>query len=171
MNNVEEDVQSVVDAYLSLGSNMGDRLGHLKAATHALAQSENIEVIKVSSVYETDPWGYEDQRPFYNAVIRIRTTLSPMELLRLCQTIEHQQHRVRQVRWGPRTLDIDILMYGDRAVNSLELTIPHPRMEERDFVLVPLAEITSGRLAGDRPGVRKVLDNWYPMPGSQAFDL
>lgn len=77
MNNVEEDVQSVVDAYLSLGSNMGDRLGHLKAATHALAQSENIEVIKVSSVYETDPWGYEDQRPFYNAVIRIRTTLSP----------------------------------------------------------------------------------------------
>lgn len=167
----ERPAKPEVDAFLSLGSNMGDRLSHLQAAVHALAQSPGVDIIKVSSIYETDPWGFEDQRAFFNAVIWIRTDRSPMDLLRICQSVERQRDRVRGIRWGPRTLDIDILRYGDQTINSLELTIPHPRMEERDFVLVPLAEITSEKPVTDKPGVRRVLDNWYPSPGNPAFDL
>jgi len=171
MNDCESDTRTVVDAFLSFGSNMGDRLDHLQAALHELAQTPGVEIIKASSIYETDPWGLEDQRPFFNAVVWIRTELLPMELLRTCQSIERKRDRVRQIRWGPRTLDIDILRYGSQTINSLELTVPHPRLEERDFVLVPLAEITSDKPIADRPGVRKVLDNWYPSSGNPVFDL
>ena len=124
MIRVERNTRFMVDAFLSLGSNMGDRLGHLQAAVHSLAQSTGVDIVKVSSIYETDPWGLEDQRPFFNAVIWIRTDLLPMELLRVCQSVERQRDRIRGIRWGPRTLDIDILRYDDQTINNLELTIP-----------------------------------------------
>jgi 2-amino-4-hydroxy-6-hydroxymethyldihydropteridine diphosphokinase len=167
--------QSLIDrpleeVFLSLGSNLGDRMAHLQAAMHALAQTPGIEIVNVSSVYETEPWGLAGQRPFYNAVAWIRTRIAPLALLRICQAIEHQRNRVRDVRWGPRTLDIDILRYGDHVMSSLELTIPHPRMEERDFVLVPLAEVLTGSIT-DKPGVRRVSGNWYPAGGQSDIDL
>jgi len=152
------------DVYLSLGSNIGDRLAHLQAAMHELGQTPSIDIIKVSSVYETEPWGLHGQRPFFNAVVLIHTSLSAMDLLRLCQKIEQQQLRVCGIRWGPRTLDIDILRYGNMILNNLELTIPHPRMEERDFVMVPLNEVEYGLLE-ERPGIRRIAGNWYPVEG------
>lgn len=153
------------DAYLSLGSNMGDRRAHLVSAMHMLAQNPMIEVLKVSSVYETEPWGMADQRFFYNIVALIQTKLSPINLLQFCQQIEQKQHRERDIPWGPRTLDIDILCYGDLTLNSPELTIPHPRMEERDFVQVPLAEVMHGEFF-ERPGIRRICSNWYPTDGN-----
>jgi len=170
MNGNETDVWPVQDVFLSLGSNIGDRLAHLQAAMHALAQEPEINIVKVSSVYETEPWGLAGQRAFYNAVVWIRTRLLPLDLLHLCQQIEKKQKRVRDVRWGPRTLDIDILRYGRQTINSLELTIPHPRMEERDFVMVPLAEVEQG-IAPDRPGVRRIIGYWYPADDNLGSDL
>ncbi|MRR30784.1 2-amino-4-hydroxy-6-hydroxymethyldihydropteridine diphosphokinase [bacterium] len=170
MNDRTDTDGPVENVFLSLGSNMGDRMAHLQAAMHALAQTPGIEIVNVSSLYETEPWGLAGQRPFYNAVAWIRTPIAPLALLRICQTIEHQRERVRDVRWGPRTLDIDILRYGDRVMSSLELTIPHPRMEERDFVLVPLAEVMTGSTA-ERPGVRRISGNWYPAGGQADIDL
>lgn len=170
MSNQPRTDGPVEDAFLSLGSNMGDRMAHLRAAMHALAQTPGIEIVTVSSVYETEPWGLAGQRPFYNAVVWIRTRIEPIALLRVCQAIEHERNRVRDVRWGPRTLDIDILRYGSLVMSSLELTIPHPRMEERDFVLVPLAEVLTGSIA-DKPGVRRISGNWYPTGGQTDIDL
>lgn len=127
------------DAYLGLGSNMGDRLGYLRAAVRELAAAS--EKLTVSSAYETEPVGIIDQPRFLNAACRISTRLSPWELLDVVRGIEAKQGRRRTVVGGPRTLDIDILLYGGLVMDTPELTIPHPRMHERAFVLVPLAEI------------------------------
>jgi len=131
----------MVKAYLSLGSNLGDRLNHLRSAIKHLSQQEEITVNQISPVYETLPWGLKDQSNFYNLALEIITTCSPDELLTFCQRIEHQLDRTREVRWGPRTIDIDILLYGDQTISSETLQIPHPLMCERDFVLVPLNDI------------------------------
>lgn len=159
-----------IDVFLSLGSNVGDRMAHLQAAMHALAEIPGISIVRVSSAYETEPWGLAGQRSFYNAVAWIRSSHSPMDLLHVCQKIEQQQQRVRDIRWGPRTLDIDILRFGDLKLNSLELTIPHPRMEERDFVQVPLAEVETGVLE-ERSGIRRIPGNWYPVAANPDIDL
>lgn len=143
------------EACLSLGSNLGDRLAFLQAGLDGLEAEPLIEVIRVSSVYETDPWGLTDQPAFYNAVVRVRTALLPLALLRACQRIERRSKRKREIHWGPRTLDIDILTLGCLRMDIPRLTLPHPRMQERDFVLVPLAEITSGDLL-ERPGVHRL---------------
>ena len=140
---------TVAKAYVSLGSNVGDRLGFLRRAVAMLGEHEAIEVLRTSSVYETDPVGYVDQPPFLNAVAEIETSLSPHELLDACQAIEAALGRVRTVRWGPRTIDLDIALIDDLAIDDERLTVPHPRMAERAFVLVPLAEIAPGaRCAG-----------------------
>ncbi len=128
-----------VQAYLSLGSNLGDRQQNLTRAIDLLAQRVKIE--KTSSLYVTEPVDYRDQPLFLNAVCRIQTSLAADELLGLAKRIEAALGRKPSFRNGPRPIDIDILFYGDCILNLPHLTIPHPRLEERAFVLVPLAEI------------------------------
>ena len=126
-------------AYLGLGSNLGDREANIRGALMRLAQRASVE--RVSSLYETEPWGYLEQPRFLNAACRITTTLAPLELFRFIKEIEADFGRVHSFRNAPRTLDIDILFYGDGVLETPELVIPHPRLAGRAFVLVPLAEI------------------------------
>lgn len=130
-----------VISYLSLGSNMGDKLEYLRSAHRELARAEKIEIRRMSPVYQTEPVGKTDQDWFLNQVMEIATTLPPPALLETCQSIEQRLGRVRLERWGPRTMDIDILLYGDVKQDDPQLTLPHPRMLERAFVLVPLADL------------------------------
>ncbi len=164
-----------MEAFLGLGSNVGNRRGHL---AHALRRLDAATTLTgVSPVYETAPVGYTDQGPFLNLVVRLETGMEPGTLLELVRAIERERGRERTFRNAPRTLDIDILLYGDRTVDRPGLTIPHPRMHERAFVLVPLLALapevadprTGRRLAGvleeleaggtgpGRAGVRKVM--------------
>ncbi|HVB08081.1 MAG TPA: 2-amino-4-hydroxy-6-hydroxymethyldihydropteridine diphosphokinase [Candidatus Acidoferrales bacterium] len=128
--------------YLSLGSNMGDREEHLAAAIEALA-AEGIRVARRSSIYSTQPVGFETQNWFLNCVVEAETDLMPRQLLRAVRRIENEIGRRRLVHRGPRVIDIDILLCGSSLIRTRELEVPHPRMVERRFVLVPLAEIAS----------------------------
>ena len=128
-------------AYLGIGSNLGDKKSNLDSAIASLGEQPGIVVIKVSSYYETEPVGYTDQDWFINCVIEIETTLEPKALLAVCQRIENELKRVRLIRYGPRTIDIDLLLYEGYISDEVDLTIPHPRMTERSFVLIPLYEI------------------------------
>ncbi|HEX2926038.1 MAG TPA: 2-amino-4-hydroxy-6-hydroxymethyldihydropteridine diphosphokinase [Ruminiclostridium sp.] len=130
-----------VTAYIGLGSNLGDRESRLNRAIELLAQAEGVKVTAASSYYNTAPVGYEQQPDFLNAVVEVRTALSPDQLLKLCSEIEKEQKRERIIRWGPRTIDLDILLFGSKIINEKDLIIPHPRMHERRFVLEPLNEI------------------------------
>ncbi len=127
--------------YLSLGSNIGDSVNYLDKAVDILNNHEVIHNIKVSSYYQTDPVGYLDQDVFVNIAVYLETELSPYELLKVCQEIEEALKRVRVVKWGPRTIDVDIILFDDVQMTDDKLTIPHPRMHERAFVLVPIAEL------------------------------
>jgi len=127
--------------YLSLGSNLRVPQRQLRLAVAQLRKLPHSSVIKVSSLYLSRPWGPVSQPNYCNIVLALITSLSPSALLRYCQLIENRQLRVRKKRWGPRTLDIDILLYGNYAIHQHDLIIPHPRMTERDFILVPLLEI------------------------------
>lgn len=136
----------MTDVFLGLGSNVGDRENQLKEAIRLLDEQSGIKVVKVSSFYETEPVGYVDQPDFLNLCVEIQTELSPKAVLERGLSIEQQLHRVRKERWGPRTLDIDILLYGDQIIEEQDLTIPHPRMTERAFVLIPLQEIAPNKI-------------------------
>jgi 2-amino-4-hydroxy-6-hydroxymethyldihydropteridine diphosphokinase len=131
--------------YLSIGSNLGDREGQIRAALLELA-SAGIEPAIVSAVYETEPVGFMDQPWFLNIAVETRTCLDPEALLDRCQEIELAHGRVRTFAGAPRTLDIDILLYDDLRLSSPRLHVPHPRIAERRFVLVPMAEIAGGVL-------------------------
>ncbi|NLM21841.1 MAG: 2-amino-4-hydroxy-6-hydroxymethyldihydropteridine diphosphokinase [Peptococcaceae bacterium] len=157
-------------AYLSLGSNQGDKKNNLEAAISLLANSQEIKILSISSFYETEPWGGVEQDSFLNMVLKIDTTLSPLKLLHRCLEIEGILGRKREMRWGPRIIDIDILIYQDVRIDSDELTIPHPYMEQREFVLAPLREIApelilpSGQKVNDLKGqgiVQKKLLNEF----------
>jgi len=128
-------------AYLSLGSNLGEREAFLDMAVDCLEDDTSIYVSKVSDYIETKPYGYENQDDFINACLEIKTIYSPTELLAVCQSIENKANRERKIHWGPRTLDIDILFYDDEVIQSQELQIPHPEIPLRSFVLEPLAQI------------------------------
>ncbi|PAF16264.1 2-amino-4-hydroxy-6-hydroxymethyldihydropteridine diphosphokinase [Terribacillus saccharophilus] len=128
-------------AWIALGSNIAPRETYLQQAIQTLNEHAEIKLNQVSTVYETDPVGYEDQDQFLNLVAEVETSLKPMELLHVCQKIEQDLGRKRIIRWGPRTVDLDILLYSTENMNVEELILPHPRMHERAFVLVPLAEI------------------------------
>ena len=124
-------------AFLGLGSNLGDRWANLRAAVDALP-----DVVAVSPVYETDPVGGPDaQGPYLNCVVMLITDRTPRQLLSVCRELETAAGRVRGERWGPRTLDVDVLLVGDAVVDDPDLQVPHPRMWERPFVLVPLADV------------------------------
>lgn len=129
--------------FLSLGSNLGDRLSNIQQAVSSLSMSEHIKIIKTSSFYETEPWGNKDQDWFINACIAIDTDFTCEELLKYCQNIEAQLGRIRKAneKWSQRVIDIDILMYDDKIINTLNLIVPHPLMHLRAFVLVPMLEV------------------------------
>ncbi len=135
----------VVAAYVALGTNLGDRMGHLRFAVSNLP-----DVRTMSGVYETDPvGGPDDQGPYLNMVVEVETRLDPFGLLEVCRSIELAAGRERKQRWGARTLDLDILLFGSVRLDSDDLTIPHPRMWERRFVLAPLAEIAPNHVPTD----------------------
>lgn len=129
------------NAFISIGSNIGNRFQHLKDSIQALHSHDGVSVVSVSSIYETAPVGYTDQADFLNVVISVSTELDAHELLATCQEIEHELGRVRDIRWGPRTVDLDILLYNHEDIETERLIVPHPRMHERAFVLIPLLEI------------------------------
>lgn len=129
------------EAYIALGGNLGDREHTLLQALELLHEHSGIKVLRCSDIYETDPVGYEDQPAFLNMTACVSTLLTPEELLSAMLEIERQLGRVRDIRWGPRTIDLDLLWMDGVQQNSITLTLPHPRMGERLFVLVPLADI------------------------------
>ncbi len=145
-------------AYLGIGSNLGDRRAELQRAVDGLAATHGITVLGVSPVYETDPVGGPVQDDFLNAVVAVDTVLAPYELLAACAALERAAERIRDVRWGPRTLDVDVLAMDGVTLDADDLTIPHPRMFERGFVLAPLHDLSPDRIerpADGWPGVRR----------------
>lgn len=126
-------------AYIGLGTNQGNRYQHLADAIGALG--ERVKVMDRSSIYRTKAWGLEDQPDFFNQVLQVQTELSPIDLLGLIQEIEHKLGRQRKIRWGPRSIDLDILLYGDVILHSESLHIPHPGIPDRNFVLSGLMDL------------------------------
>jgi 2-amino-4-hydroxy-6-hydroxymethyldihydropteridine diphosphokinase len=139
------------DAILGFGSNIGDKVANIDAAIEALCRGGDIRVVERSKYYRTAPWGILDQDWFVNAAASVVTELSPAELLERCLRTEVELGRVRTTRWGPRKIDIDILIYRDQKIDTTELTVPHPRLHERGFVLVPLAELAPDFKIHGRP--------------------
>jgi len=133
-------------AYVGLGSNIGDRRDNISQAIDLLAETDGIALVNISALYETEPEGYDDQDWFINAVAELDTPISPYELLRLFKSIEQKIGRRKSIRWGPREIDLDLLLYDKLHIATSELTVPHPRMHERAFVLVPMAEIAADML-------------------------
>lgn len=147
--------------YLSLGSNIGDRVGYVQQATSLLGACENINIVSTSSFYETEPWGMESENWFVNAVIQITTTLEPEQLLAECQRIENQLGRKRtdkNVEYSDRTIDIDIIFYDNIIINTPTLTIPHKHFHRRVFMLIPMLEIAPDFV---HPFFGKTVENLY----------
>ena len=144
--------------YLSIGTNMGDREANLKLAVKLLTEAQGVTVEAVSSIYETAPVGFVDQASFLNIAVRLLSSLSPSDMLRLCQEIEQELGRVREFRWGPRIIDLDILLYNHENIETESLIVPHERMFERAFVLVPLMEI-SGPSIGQLRRAQEALES------------
>jgi 2-amino-4-hydroxy-6-hydroxymethyldihydropteridine diphosphokinase len=136
------------DATIGLGSNIGDKAANIAQAVALLTSEGDIRLVQSSRLYRTAPWGVVDQDWFINACISVATSLSPLELLRRCLGVEQEMKRVRDRRWGPRVIDVDVLTYSDLRLDGAELTLPHPRITERAFVLVPLAEIAPNLAIG-----------------------
>ncbi|KRE03256.1 2-amino-4-hydroxy-6-hydroxymethyldihydropteridine pyrophosphokinase [Bosea sp. Root670] len=139
-----------VEAALAFGGNIGDPVAAFAAALKGLRAHPDITLGQLSSIYRTPPWGKTDQPEFLNMAALVETSLPPQDLLAFCLELERAGGRERRERWGPRTLDIDILTYGDAIIDQARLQIPHPRIPERAFVLTPLAEILPQRLIGGR---------------------
>ncbi|OGF52761.1 MAG: 2-amino-4-hydroxy-6-hydroxymethyldihydropteridine diphosphokinase [Candidatus Firestonebacteria bacterium GWA2_43_8] len=142
----------VLKAYLSIGSNVGNRSLNLKKAVLLLSKYGNIRVLRVSPLYETEPVGEVKQRCFLNGVVEIKTELSPLRLLAVCKEIEKKLKRKKTVKWGPRIIDLDIILYGNRIVKQKGLTVPHKEMIKREFVLRPLVDLNK---KGVHPVVKK----------------
>lgn len=146
-------------AYVALGCNLGDRMANLSSALKALEACQNCTAVQCSSVYETDPMGPQDQPDYLNAVVGLQTKLPALALLSELQKIESQHGRVRDgERWGPRTLDLDLLLYADDIINTPTLTVPHPGIAERSFVLLPLAELAPELNVPNKGPVASLLD-------------
>lgn len=146
-------------AYIGLGSNLGDRRLNLRRALAALDERDGIAVRRVSSFVETEPVGGPPQGPFLNAAAELETTLEPRALLVALHEVERELGRERSVRWGPRTIDLDLLLYGGRVIDEPGLRVPHPRMHERRFVLAPLSAIApDARHPALDATVRELLD-------------
>ena len=145
-------------AYLGLGSNQGDRLAFLRAAVDGLEEEDGVTVVATSSVYRSEPVGLTDQPEFLNAVVVVDSTLSPRGLLELARRIQDSNDRRRRQRWGPRTLDVDILLIEGVELDEPDLTVPHPGLTERRFVLRPMLEVDPDVSLPDGTPLREVLD-------------
>ena len=152
-------------AFLGLGSNLGERLDHLQRGVDLLGADPAIVVEDVSTTYETAPVGGPPQDPYLNCAVRVRTTLAPRPLLQRCLAVEARLHRVRRERWGPRTLDVDVLLYGHRVVDAPDLVVPHPRLRERAFAAVPLLEVAPGWSLPDGSSLASVVAALAPIEG------
>ena len=157
------------NVFLSLGSNLGDRLGFLKEALGFLSRTPQTEVVANSSIYESEPVGFDNQENFLNLVANIQTNYAPLELLSHLHRIENALGRERRVRWGPRTVDMDILYWGHEIISTRTLTIPHPRVEKRKFALLPLNEIASDFEAP--PDFRKVREILEQLSDESCVEL
>jgi 2-amino-4-hydroxy-6-hydroxymethyldihydropteridine diphosphokinase len=158
-----------VRAFLALGSNLGDRLDALQGAVDLLDAEPALRVVASSRVWETDPVGGPAQPDYLNAVVAIDTDLEPRELLAACQRVEAELGRVRDVRWGPRTIDVDILMIDGLSVDEDDLTVPHPRMTERAFVLLPLLELDPYPVLPDGRHVTSIPLGPHAVGGARPF--
>jgi 2-amino-4-hydroxy-6-hydroxymethyldihydropteridine diphosphokinase len=149
--------ESTTSGYIGLGSNLGERESTIRRAVEQLDDGERTQLVRLSALRETDPVGYEDQPRFLNGVAIVATTLSPAGLLERLLEIERSlgRDRSRSERWGPRPIDLDLLLYGDEVVDEPGLRVPHPRLHERRFVLEPLAELDPGLVV---PGYGRVSD-------------
>ncbi|BBL89858.1 2-amino-4-hydroxy-6-hydroxymethyldihydropteridine diphosphokinase [Vibrio rotiferianus] len=148
----------MITAYIAVGSNLADPVSQAKQAIEALKTLPNCEFVQASSLYSSTPMGPQNQPDYINAVVAIKTNLTPLELLDCTQAIEQEQGRVRKdERWGPRTLDLDIILYGNEVIDSERLTVPHYGMREREFVLYPLAEIAPSLQLPDGTEVSSLL--------------
>lgn len=157
-------------AFIALGSNLEDPVGQLQQAMQELAALPNSELTATSSLYASKPMGPQDQPDYVNAVARLATELEPIALLDALQHLENEHHRVRQRRWGPRTLDLDIVLYNQQRINHPRLQVPHIGMHERNFVLYPLAEIDNTVTLPDGTGMAALLDN-CPLADLIKLDL
>jgi len=168
---------SVVTCIIALGSNLGDRRANLRAGVDGLMSADGVEITAVSRLYETAPvGGPDDQGAYLNAALRATTTLAAAELLALLHRVESERERRREIRWGPRTLDLDLLVYGELVSDEPALEVPHPRQDERRFVMVPVCDVAPdlvhprlGRTMSDllaalpvEPGdLRAIDDDWH----------
>ncbi|AHB49140.1 2-amino-4-hydroxy-6-hydroxymethyldihydropteridine pyrophosphokinase [Hyphomicrobium nitrativorans NL23] len=143
------------DALIGLGSNMGDKQANIRRAIGLLTEAGDIRLVRASRLYRTPPWGVLDQDWFVNACIAVATDLAPYDLLARCLGVEDEMKRVRHERWGPRVIDVDVLTYRNVALDDARLTVPHPRIVERAFVLLPLKDIAPDLVVSGH-----VLDHW-----------
>lgn len=151
------DYRPAVRAYVGLGSNLGDREATIRRAVELLGEQANVEVVGVSTLRETEPWGPIEQPRFLNGAVALETTLTPRGLLRVLLGVERRLGRVRSERWGPRTIDLDLLLYGHTIVDEPGLTVPHPRLDKRRFVLEPLVELDPELTVPDRGRAAELL--------------
>jgi len=155
-----------VTAYLGLGANLGDRLANLQAAVDLLRREERMRVVASSRVWETEPVGGPEQPEYLNAVLRVETDRSPRELLDACVGVEAELGRVRAERWGSRTIDVDVLLYDERTVDEPDLVVPHPRLAERAFVVLPLLELEPDPIL---PDGRRLVEQRIDVSGVVPF--
>jgi 2-amino-4-hydroxy-6-hydroxymethyldihydropteridine diphosphokinase len=165
----------VTRAYIGLGSNLGDRLANLSAALTSLAGTCGVRVAGVSSAYESEPWGGVEQPAYANAVAALDVEIEAAALLTVCKRIESELGRTGGVTYGPRPIDLDILLFGDERIETPDLCVPHPRMLERDFVVTPLLEIAAGIVLPDGTTPRRdsavegrIMRRLGPVPGAWA---
>ncbi len=157
--------------FIGLGSNMGHKRDNVEQAAAAISNIPEVDLIRCSSLYQTEPWGNTDQDVFINQVIEVETDLSAQELLRALQDIEIKMGRQRKEKWGPRIIDLDILLYGNEVMDDLDLQIPHPHMRERLFVLVPLYEIGPDlRFPDDGATIEEVLSSVLAREGNRGIE-
>ncbi|MGE5618216.1 MAG: 2-amino-4-hydroxy-6-hydroxymethyldihydropteridine diphosphokinase [Sphingomonadaceae bacterium] len=156
-------------AYLSLGSNVGDRLAHLRQAVDLLSATPGISVQRVAGVYETEPVGVEDQPWFLNTVVEVSTELAPRDLLSAVKAVERSVGRTPTFRWGPREIDVDIVLYEGVEVSDGDLTVPHPRMRERLFVLLPLRELCPSWRDAEGVGIDELIERARGTAGLRPY--
>ncbi|MEZ9328178.1 2-amino-4-hydroxy-6-hydroxymethyldihydropteridine diphosphokinase [Vibrio breoganii] len=160
----------MINAYIAVGSNLGDPVAQAKQAIERLRDLPRSRVIQASSLYSSTPMGPQNQPDYINAVVKIETELQPLELLDNTQKIENEQGRVRkEERWGPRTLDLDIILYGDETIDQPRLVVPHYGMREREFVLYPLLEIEPNLILPDGSALSQLIES-VDRNGLQVWD-